>query len=120
MILTWAAAIKVLRSSCCDPRDQDSGSGGGRFGITGAGSGAGEIATGCNSTGSAATSGTVIVIACRQYETATPRCQKRGIKRSSKVSWLIMNAPNTFAGATSFIQAKSPPTKIIPAIIAAA
>ena len=41
--------------------------------------------TGCGTTGSTTTTGTSI--RCCQYDTATPRCQKRGINNKIKMSW---------------------------------
>lgn len=82
--------------------------------ITGAGSGTGAsggamTTAGVGSTGCIATTGTSIF--CRQYETAIPRCQKRGISNRNRVIWATTKAPTRLSGDTNLSQTQSPATR---------
>src|SRR5580765_6315385 len=118
MTLIWVAEIRGSRLCCSNPGHkfglQDCGiSVGGIDGLetTGAGSGTGGVAT--ESTGIGSTGGTAITgasIRICQYETAIPRCQKRGMRSKRSVICAITKAPYTLSGDTNFIQIQSPPT----------
>src|SRR5580658_7216414 len=87
----------------------------------GAGERSGSVAAGAGEvlkTGTGATIGASIF--CCQYETAIPRCQKRGISRKNRIAWLSTNAPRTLSALRKRFQIQMPPIRMMAATMVTA
>src|SRR5580698_10774106 len=131
--------LRVSRDRCSDDKSKRSKPGGSkrdghaipsraagageRSGSVAAGAGerSGSVAAGAGEvlkTGTGATIGASIF--CCQYETAIPRCQKRGISRKNRIAWLSTNAPRTLSALRKRFQIQMPPIRMMAATMVTA
>src|SRR5580698_4809919 len=120
--------LRMSRDRCSDDKSKRSKPGGSKreghaipSRAAGAGERSGSVAAGAGEvlkTGTGATIGASIF--CCQYETAIPRCQKRGISRKNRIAWLSTNAPRTLSALRKRFQIQMPPIRMMAATMVTA